>query len=171
MAAQIGTVMGARVTLVDIDERRLRAARDIGAAEAVFDVSGDGWKTHIGEWDNPWCPPGRFDAVLDVAGVPGMEDRLLGAAGTRGTVLFIAGRNQVTYTFNRGQCREIVIKQNGHFDRDDLANLCRLVARGMIRIAPLIQDVVPAHEAKRIYDTLRDEPNKLFGTVFAWQTE
>ena len=168
MAAQIANVMGARVTLADVDERRLTTAREIGACEAVYNVSGDGWKTHIGEWDAAWCPPGRFDAVLDVAGVPGMEDRLLGAAKYRGTVLFIAGRGPVHYTFNRGQCREITIKQNSHFDRVELGELCRLAARGMVQIGPMIQEVVPAQEAKRIYDTLRDEPNKLFGTVFLW---
>ena len=171
VAAQIGNGMGARVTLVDVDEHRLELARRVGACEEVFNTAGDGWKMLIGEWDSPWCPPGRFNAVLDVAGVPGMEDKLIGAAAHRGTVLFIAGRGAVNYTFNRGQCREITIKQNSHFDRYELGELCRLVARGQVRIGPLIQDVVPAADAKRIYDTLRDAPSKLFGTVFDWSRE
>ena len=169
LAAQIANVMGARVTLVDLDDRRLDVARKLGAAEEVFNVSGDGWAKHIGQWDAAWCPEGRFDAVLDVAGAAGMEDKLLGAAKCRGTVLFIAGRGDVRYTFNRGQCREITIKQNGHFDRFELGELCRLVARGMVKIGPLVQDVVPAGEARRIYGTLRDEPARLLGTVFDWK--
>lgn len=160
VAAQIGAVMGARVTLCDVDKRRLDLARTIGAAERVCDVSGDGWDKEIG--------PGTYHAVLDVAGAVGMENKLIAAAVRRGTVLLIAGRFKVQYDFNSGQNREIVIKQNSHFDNDDLANLCRLVARGMVKIGPLIQDVVPVREAKRIYDTLRDEPGKLMGTVFAW---
>ena len=36
------------------------------------------------------------------------------------------------------------------------------------QIAPLIRDVVPVNEAKRIYGTLRDSPNNLLGTVFVW---
>ena len=44
-----------------------------------------------------------------------------------------------------------------------------LVARGLVKIGPVLQDVVPAAEAKRIHDTLRDEPGKLFGTVFDWK--
>lgn len=35
-------------------------------------------------------------------------------------------------------------------------------------IRPLIQDTPSVSEAKQIYDTLRDERNKLFGTVFEW---
>jgi len=160
VAAQIANVMGARVTICDIDEGRLDLARKIGAAEGVLNTAGEGWAKNIQDRS--------YNAVLDVAGVVGMEDKLIRAAAVRGTVLFIAGRFKVEYTFNAGQGREIVIKQNSHFDNDDLANLCRLVARGMVRIGPLIQDVVPAAQAKRIYEILRDEPNQLRGTVFTW---
>ena len=160
MAAQIASVMGARVTLCDLDERRLEIARKIGAAEEVLNVPVEGWEKNV--------PANTYDAVIDVAGVPGMEDKLIAAARWRGRVLLIAGRTQVNYTFNLGQGREITIKQNSHFDRSDLANLCRLVARGMVAIGPLIRDALPVVEAGRIYDTLRDRPNELLGTVFVW---
>ncbi len=160
VAAQIAAVMGARATLCDINPNRLELAGEIGAAETVLDVSGDGWEKGIAD--------GTFDAVIDFAGVPGMEDQFLSAVRQRGRIIFIAGRDKVTYTFNLGQGREIQIKQNSHFDRDDLQNLCRLVDRGLVNIKPLIRDVVPVNEAKRIYDTLRDNPTELLGTVFAW---
>ena len=160
VAAQIAAVMGARATLCDINPNRLEIARQIGAAETVLDVSGDGWEKGVAD--------GTFDAVIDFAGVPGMEDQFISAVRQRGRVIFIAGRGKVTYTFNLGQGREIQLKQNSHFDRDDLQNLCRLVDRGLVKIAPLIRDVAPVSEAKRIYDTLRDNPNELLGTVFVW---
>ena len=160
VAAQIAAVMGARATLCDISPNRLEIARGIGAAETVLDVSGDGWEKGVAD--------GTFDAVIDFAGVPGMEDQFINAVRQRGRVIFIAGRGKVTYTFNLGQGREIQLKQNSHFDRDDLENLCRLVDRGLVKIAPLIRDVVPVSDAKRIYDTLRDNPTELLGTVFVW---
>ena len=160
MAAQIATVMGAGVTIGDVAGRRLDLARAIGAAELVVDVSGDGWDRDIGE--------GGFDAVIDFAGVPGMEDKLIMSVRPQGRVILVAGRWEVNYTFRTGQGQEITIKQNSHFDRDDLQNLCRLVGRGLIQIAPLIQDVVPANEAPRIYATLRDDSSQLMGTVFEW---
>ena len=160
MAAQIAIVMGARVTIADVDEGRLELARNIGAVEQAVNTAGDGWAQRIEDY--------TYRAVLDVAGVPGMEDQLINAAAVRGTVLFIAGREKVEYTFNFGQWHEISIKQNSHFTNDDLANVCRLVERELVRIGPLIQDVVPVADAARIYDLLRDEPNKLRGTVFIW---
>ena len=98
-----------------------------------------------------------------------MEDRLIRALKHRGRLMLIAGRFNVNYTFNLGQAHEINIRQNTGYDRDDLANVCRLVRRGLIEIAPLLQDVVPLTDARRIYDTLRDTPNRLLDTVFDWQ--
>ncbi len=160
VAAQLATCMGALVTLCDIDAGRLELARQIGAAEEVLNVSGDRWGVEIDD--------GSFDAVIDFAGVPGMEDRLILATRSRGRVLFIAGRDKVAYTFNLGQGREIQLKQNSHFDRHDLVNTCRLVDRGSVKLAPLIRDVVPVSQARKIYDRLRDAPDELLGTVFEW---
>ncbi len=160
VAAQIATGMGVRATLCDIDANRLDIARQHGVAETVLNVSGNGWEKDIAD--------GTFDAVIDFAGVPGMEDQLISAARHQGRVVFIAGREKVTYTFNLGQGREIQLKRNSHFDRDDMRNMCRLVDRGLVKITPLIRDVVPVSEAKQIYDTLRDTPNDLMGTVLAW---
>lgn len=160
VAVQVAAGMGARATICDINGRRLAIAEEIGAAEAVLDVSGEQWEQKVGD--------ASFDAVIDFAGVPDMEDQMISALRPRGRVLFIAGRDKVTYTFNLGQGREVRIRQNSHFDRDDLHNTCRLVARGLIKIGPLIRDVVPVSDAKKVYDTLRDAPDQLMGTVFAW---
>jgi 2-desacetyl-2-hydroxyethyl bacteriochlorophyllide A dehydrogenase len=159
-AAQIANLMGGRVSICDINRERVELARQIGAAEQAIDVSGDGWKEHIAD--------ASYEAIIDVAGVPGMEDKLILAATPRGRILFIAGRDKVSYTFNIGQGREITIQQNSHFDNSDLANLCRLVARGQVKLSPYVREVVPVSKAKDIYDTLRDTPDALLGTVFVW---
>ena len=107
VAAQIATGMGARATLCDIDAKRLELARQNGVAETVLNVSGNQWGKEIAD--------GKFDAMIDFAGVPGMEDRLIHSLRQCGRIVFIAGREKVTYTFNLGQGREIQIKQNSHF--------------------------------------------------------
>ncbi len=157
---QIFNAMGSRVWICDIDEKRLETARNFGCAECVFNSAADGWRANVTDY--------FFDIVVDVAGVPGMEDRLIEAVRCRGSVLFIAGRSEVKYTFNNAQFHEVNIKQNSHFDRSDLEELLRLSSKGIVKIGPMIQDVVPVTEAKRIYDILRDNPAKLFGTVFQW---
>lgn len=159
-AAQIANVMGARVFLCDVGEQRLGLARQIGSAEEVWNVGGDNWNTRIKDF--------TYDVVIDVAGVPEMIDSMVRAAAFRGRIMLIAGRNKVTYDFNTGQGHEITIKQNSHFDNSDLANLCRLVAKGQVVLKPYLKDVVPVEKAESIYNTLRDNPQELFGTVFEW---
>ena len=160
VAAQMAALLGARVTICDIDNPRLQIAQQIGAVEEALNVEGSGWTQQIADKS--------FDAALDFAGVPGMEDQLIHAVRPGGRVLLIAGRDKVSYTFNLAQRRLITIKQNSHFSKDDLENLCRLHGRGQIDLSSLLQDVAAAEDAKRIYDTLRDRPNALLGTVFSW---
>ena len=160
LTAQLAALRGARVTIGDIIEPRLELARQIGAAERVIDTSGEGWTQHVED--------SSFDAVVDLAGVPGMEDQLIRATTHRGRILFIAGRFKVEYTFGLGQGREIAIKQNSHFDQDDLRQTCRLVERGSLDVGSLLTEVVPVADAVRIYDTLRDRPEAFMGLVFKW---
>ena len=160
-AAQIATAMGARVTVCDIVESRLEQSRELGIAEHVFNVAGEGWDTHI--------PEGTFDAVMDFAGVPDRVTPMIRACKTRGRLLLVAGRFDVNYTFNIGQHKEISILQCSHFTCDDLENLCRLLRQGAVKIAPLIRHRVPVDEAPQIYTRLRDEPMRLLGSVFQWE--
>ena len=160
IATQMAYSLGAAVDVCDVHSGRLRTAEDIGCARSVFDVSGSGWAEHVGD--------GAYDTVVDLAGVPGMENRLMAAARPHGRVAFIAGRDEVRYDFNLGQSRQITLRQISHFDLNDLTRACRALERGTIRLTPLLQDVVPVREAGRIYDILRDDPGRLMGTVFEW---
>jgi 2-desacetyl-2-hydroxyethyl bacteriochlorophyllide A dehydrogenase len=162
IAAQIATVMGAQVTVCDIDPQRLEVARQVGAAEVLVNVADNGWSRHLADH--------TFDVVIDLAGVVGMEDALIRAVRHRGRLVLVAGRFEVRYTFSLGQGREITIRQPSHFDQDDLDNLCRLVGRARVQLHPLLRDIVPVTEAPRLYDRLRDAPSTLLGTVFDWQT-
>jgi threonine dehydrogenase-like Zn-dependent dehydrogenase len=87
----------------------------------------------------------------------------------RGKIIIIAGRKNVTYNFNAGQGCELTLLHAGHFVRNDLLELVRLVSLGAIQVGPVIQDVVPIAQAVTVYDRLRDNPNSLLGTVFDWQ--
>jgi 2-desacetyl-2-hydroxyethyl bacteriochlorophyllide A dehydrogenase len=162
IAAQIANTMGARVTICDIDQRRLDLAQRIGAAELVLELDENNWGSFIKK--------NTYQAVLDVAGVVGMEDRLIEATVRGGIVLFIAGRFQVKYTFNLGQSREITIKQNSHFDNENLTDVCNLLADKQLDIRAIIRHVFPIEDANKIYEIIRDKPHELLGTVFNWTT-
>lgn len=164
--AQCARAAGAKVTVCDVDERRLAIARQLGAHHTAATVDEAAWQALRAE-------RGPFDVVFEDSGAP-ILDRIIGATWGqglvrhRGTVVLIAGRSRIDYSFNAGQGAELAVLQASHFERSDLEELCRLVIEGVVQVAPLLQDVVPIAAAVALYDRLRDTPNTLLGTVFDW---
>ncbi len=165
--AQVAGAAGAMVTIVDLEESRLAVARQCGIPAAVRIAGAETWAE--------LKAMGGFDIVFEDSGAP-VLDAVVGAnwgkglIKTRGKIVVIAGRSRVDYSFNAAQGSELEVNHAGHFERNDLEQLCRFVAEGTIQVGPIIQDLVPIKAAVAIYDRLRDQPNTLFGTVFDWTT-
>lgn len=164
--AQCARLAGAEVTVVDLDSRRLQIADRLGAHQTV-PVSPEGGWDRVGGY-------GPFDVVFEDSGAP-VLDRVIGVGWGdgmvkhRARVVMIAGRERVDYAFNAAQARELCILHAGHFEAGDLRLVCKLAAEGILKISPVIQDVVGIGGATSIYDRLRDDPSSLLGTVFDWQ--
>ena len=163
--AQAARASGAVVAVADLDEHRLEIARDCGA-HMTFRV----------EANQPWDEvrkAGPFDVVFEDSGAPILDRIIGGKEGPgvikhRGKVIVIAGRDRVDYNFNAGQGSGLRIVQVSHFEQADLKQLCRLVAEGVIKVGPILRDVLPYREAVAFYEKLRDNPASTFGTVFDW---
>lgn len=160
VAAQFALSMGGHVTLVDLDAGRLAAAASAIPRLETRVVGRDDWESVIGDRS--------FDVVIDLAGAPKMEDRLVTATKVGGRLVFVAGRSRIDYPFSAGQVREITVKQTNHFTRSDLHEVARRVADGSIDIGYLIREVVPVEDADDVYVRLRDNPASMLGTVFDW---
>ena len=164
-AAQAARVVGANVTVVDLDDARLALARELGA-DTIINIG-----TAAGQAQLQANKP--YSTVIECSGGDVLDMLIGGKSGAgvigyRARVLIIAGRQDVCYNFNAGQNTEIAVLQAGHFTQIDLEHVLRLMRKGAIRIQPLLKDLVPIAEAIRIYDQLRDQPNTLLGTVFQW---
>lgn len=171
-AAQAARVCGARVTVADVDGARLALAGQLGA-DATVNVARPEAIDQLRAAKKAGRP---FTVVFEDSGADVLDWIIGGTWGGgiiahRARVLVIAGRFDVKYNFNAAQGAEVAVLHAGHFTRGDLEQVARLTARGDVRIGPLIKDIVPVAEAKRIYDTLRDRPNELLGTVFDWSEE
>jgi 2-desacetyl-2-hydroxyethyl bacteriochlorophyllide A dehydrogenase len=155
--SQVASLMGGSVTLADVDADRLEIARSIGCVQTVVCVAPD---TDLGDE--------RYDVVVDTVGTPADVTDLIRCAVLHGRVVLVGGRFRVDYDFNLAQRREIQIRHTSHFDRSDLAVLRDNVVAGRFVIRPLLRAVLPVDQAKQTYDVLRDEPQRLLGTVFVW---
>lgn len=160
MAMQAAKEMGARVTLASRTAHRRKLGLEMGA-DAAFDPDEEAEALH----EN-----GPYSVLLECAGVPLdplMEPRkALLARFAR--VALVAGRFGVEYNFLWASMLRLSFYQSTHFDQPTLDRVTALAAQGTLSLGALIKDVVPIDDAVKMYDTLRDDPMSLGGTVFDW---
>ena len=160
--AQVARSAGAKVTVSDMIDRRLDAAKECGA--------------HIALKANSQKAPeiikeGRpYDYIYDCCSVESLlsdicDNRLLAHSGTVG---LIAVRDQITYPWNLLHGTEAKIETSCHFDKDDLRVLLFLYEQGYLQIAPMVSHIVTIDEAPQIYKKLADNASDLFGVIFDW---
>jgi 2-desacetyl-2-hydroxyethyl bacteriochlorophyllide A dehydrogenase len=164
-AMQAALVMGAEVTLVDRNPDRLDLARSMGADFVCDNTDERAWKLLAD------MPP--FSVCLECSGAD-VLDNVIGTRGNKGVLerharlVLVAGRFETAFNFNAASGRRLVTYSTSHFEQVDLEQVLRLGLKGRLHLKALVRDVVPITEAISVYDTLRDEKQKLLGTVFDW---
>lgn len=164
-AAQAAQAAGAETVIANRGRDRLDVATRCGVRQTIQITGEETWR-QLKE-------PG-FDVVIETSGgdvldaIIGTGFAQLGVLRPEGRLFLCAGRFDVAYKCGPAQARRIEIHHTTHFRRDDLLELIRLTEAGVIRVGPMIRDVVPVDQAPAIYRKMRDEPHALLGTVFRW---
>jgi len=161
-AAQSARAVGARVTVTDVNERRLAIAGQCGA-HRVMDARDPTTQEALKE-------DGPYHCILDCSGhgsiLPQIHrDHLL---APRGVIGLLAVRSEVTFPWSMLHTLEGSIEVSCHFSLDDLRTVLHFLRQGTFQVAPLISHSVPIDDAPAIYATLRDRPADLLGVVFEW---
>lgn len=163
MAVQAAKALGARVSLASRTPHRRELGIKLGA-DAAFDPEQE---------TEALRENGPYSVLLECAGVPLdplMEPKKeLLAHFAR--VALVAGRFRVDYHFLWASRLRISFYQSTHFDQQTLDRVAALAADGTLTPGSMVQNVVPIADAVRAYDTLRDDPMSLGGTVFDWTGE
>jgi 2-desacetyl-2-hydroxyethyl bacteriochlorophyllide A dehydrogenase len=160
--AQAAKAIGARVTVTDVNRRRLDVADRWGAHRAL-DASLPETMGALKEW-------APYDVIVDGCGLESFytdvhENALLARRGVIGSV---AVRSETTFPWTMLHGLEASIEVSCHFALSDLRLLLHLVREERILIEPVISHVVPIDDCIGIYDTMRDTPGELLGVVFDW---
>ena len=160
-SAQCARAVGARVTVTDVNERRLQIARELGA-DRVVNVSGESLDILQDE--------GPYDCIVDCCGVESLlldihHAQLLAHGGVVGCM---AVRTNTEFIWSMLHGREASIEVSCHYSLDDLRVLSYFIRKGVVRIGPVVTHTVPVEKAPEIYAALRDRPGELLGVVFEW---
>lgn len=159
---QCARAVGAYVTVTDVVERRLEAAREGGAHVVLHAEASDAW--------NVLEHGGPYDFIFDACSAPRLlfdvYDRKLLAYG--GCVGMMAVRGETAYPWSLLHGTEARIETSCHFSRDDLRVLRFLVQEGLVRLGPVLSDLVPIENAPQLYNRLAEGDPSLLGVVFEW---
>lgn len=156
-AIQLARMMGAFVMAVDIGEKKLSLARELGA-EAVFDASQGDFSSVAREWSNGE----GVDVVLELVGTATFESSIKSLA--RGGRMVIVGSHTGSTLAASPQAmiaNEWEILGSRNVSKRELVEVVNLVAAGRIR--PIVTGTYPLEEAEAIHQRLRKQ--ELIGRV------
>ncbi len=160
--AQCARAVGAQVTVGEIVDRRLAAARETGAHRVVDMRDEDAWEQI--------AAAGPYDVIYDGSGYERLffdvwERGLLAHGGALGA---IAVRGETTFPWTMLHGTEASIEVSCHFTASELECLIHFLRTGLVRVEPIISHFVSIKEAPAIYGIMRDDPRALYGVVFDW---
>ncbi len=168
---------GAEVSIADIDSSRLEYAKKLGA-DYIYNTS-------TKEGRDALEARGPYDVVFEITGAQPVMEFIFGIGindrdgaessskvlGFRSRVVLCAGRQDVMYNFNEAEAKELSVLHNTHFTVDDLKCIIRLMQKGIIKIRPLITKVIPFADSVSVFETLRDAPQSMMGTVIEYSED
>ena len=165
-AVQAAVARGAQVAVVDRHQDRLQLARSYGAEQAVDNGDGQAWEElKKGE---------RFTACLECSGGEVLQSIIgtswgSGLLAREARMAFVAGRFDASIPFNAASSCKLHALFSSHFEQSTLEQVVQLAAEQTLDPQSVLRDVVPIDRAISVYDSLRDEKQKLLGTVFDWK--
>jgi len=128
---------------------------------------------------NSISPQGRFGAVLDSTGTPDVFAGLPEYTADNGRIIILGGvHKKVEFDFyTHAMKRNLSIIGAGYpdprdwpYDRFENWNvILSLMAEGRLDVSPLLTHHVDYTEAPDMYPMLRDDKDRVLGTVFKWR--
>ena len=150
-AIQLVKMMGAFVMAVDIGEKKLSLARELGA-DVVFNASSGDFSSAAREWTNGE----GADVILELVGTATFESSLKSLA--RGGRMVIVGSHTGTELKVSPQAmiaNEWEILGSRNVTKRELAEVVALVAAG--RVKPTVTGIYPLEEAESLHQKLRKQ--------------
>lgn len=162
-AAQAARALGARVTVSDVNKKRLDIAGKLGAHSVINACSNTAWEEL--KQQSP------FDCIIDACGVESLflDIHKHKLQARRGVICALAVRDESVFNWHMLHGRESSIEVSCHFSVDDLRVVLHFLEQGIIRIDPVVSHETTIDKAPGVYKALRDRPQDLLGVIFDWE--
>ena len=168
LTLQCALLMGAKeVTVFDIDDKRLKVARQLGATNTVNTLS-----EHLDEDINKINGGQGFEMVIETAGVPATELLCLELAGTKASVMYIGTPHQ-SFTIEPRQFemmnrKELTLRgswmsYSAPYPGKEWPMAAHYLGTGQINVEPLIDRKITLEEMPTAFEAI--EKREVAGKV------
>ncbi len=149
-----------RVIAVDLDDRRLELARELGAAE-TFNAKQEGLAEHLREI----CGGDGADASFEVVGAAAPLDLAIRCVRKGGQVILVGNlQPQTPFPLQEVVTRQITLKGSCSC-AGEYPEAVRRIQDGSIRVEPLLSAVAPLAEGEGWFQRLYDNKEGLLKVV------
>jgi 2-desacetyl-2-hydroxyethyl bacteriochlorophyllide A dehydrogenase len=141
--------IGVEITAMDIDQKRLDTAKELGATNTVLiptELTPETINNYL---------PGAFDVVFETSGAPGAAARALAITKMGGTLMLMGlNKSMQEFPFWDAVLREVLIQTTvAHVCKDDMPLSLELLRSG--KVAKLLTDrIIPLENAKEAFEIL-----------------
>ncbi|HGJ65175.1 TPA: hypothetical protein ENS27_07265 [bacterium] len=162
-ASQSAKAFGAYVSVVDMVQKRLDVAKELGIHRCINPSE----SSYI-EQLKQIAP---YNCIIDASGAsPIIEDiRKNGLLAHKGVIGLLAVRGETTFHWGMLHILEGSFEVSCHFSLDDLNVIIHFMKTGVMQIKPMVTHRVAISSAKEIYGIMRDNPRELLGVIFNWK--
>jgi L-iditol 2-dehydrogenase len=162
-ASQSAKAFGAYVTAVDMVQKRLDVAKELGIHRCI-----NASEPSAMEQLKQRAP---YNCIIDASGaISVLEDiRKNGLLAHKGAIGLLAVRSETTFQWGMLHILEASFEVSCHFSFDDLNVIIHFMKLGTMKIKPMVTHRVSITDAPRIYGIMRDQPGELLGVIFNWK--
>ncbi|NQT93828.1 MAG: zinc-binding alcohol dehydrogenase [Lentisphaerae bacterium] len=156
---------GAEVTVADLYDRRLDAARVNGADHVINAGREDLAEALRKTW------PGGADILVDTTGNYRVIEASLAALRWRGNTVFLGWCKGTDFDFARLQAKGGTAFFPWTLEGHRVLNSWRLMDSGALHVDHLITHRFPYRDAQKAYDLVYNAPGEYLGIVLDWRKE
>ncbi|MBN2858956.1 MAG: zinc-binding alcohol dehydrogenase family protein [Sphaerochaetaceae bacterium] len=150
-------ILGARVIAVDIDDEKLRTARDCGAQYTINSVTGD-LAGEVAVITGGHGPTGVIEAI----GLPQTYTAAVDLVSYAGRVVYVGYASQaVEFVTKQFVLKEIEIRGSRNALKEDFSDVLAAMKQDRVPVETLVSKVVPLEEASSALHSWSEDPKAI----------
>lgn len=163
LAAIAAKAKGAKVTISDVSEGKLKMAEEFGVDGTLLNDSQENFDKRVAELTNGE----GFDVTIEAVGLPSTFQNCIDACAFGGRMVLIGvGKKNLDFNFTLIQKKELNVYGSRNALKKDFLELIDIVNAGKAPLHKIITNVYDFNDAAKAFDDFAHNPGDMLKVVF-----